>query len=544
MIKKNISSYLNLYFQEEMKFLQKEIYPYTTRMDYSTKKYRCMNIEKKNLISLIEALFWKENYKFLYKIFGIMPVRKDVKLLFDDLPEPNANREVEGIVLEKVKGFKFISSINGLDVKCKMYSTGESVEEQCKMRINIISVDNLKNNIVCHVRMKINDNIEIREIMESTDVRLICEIYAMVVRETANYEVKHENKKRKGGLGELIEERFFHYQTNNDARPDFDKAGVELKVTPYKQNKNGTLVAKEKIIPIDNIWYNGIFNTCIQFPEIRKHIADAMDISVSEQIQKLKNQFHKLISVGDAEISLDLAENFESLCVKNNYFLNNGKISLLAGDELIFDACKIKAISPSLNELELFAKWINKNTVEMLGKNYCITDKEFISFLEQMVMVMGKDEIGIQRIEKVSDATPDIESWFGSSSLAPMNEANRASIVFELIIEDKVLLFTGDSDSADWINKARDYYDLVKISHHGTTKPNLKLLESVNFDKALISTNGRKNNHPENDCLARMIMKPIKELYFNYSISQKNELVKLEPKYLFSAIFEQEIIEL
>lgn len=71
---------------------------------------------------------------------------------------------------------------------------------------------------------------------------------AMVVRETTNYEVKHENKKRKGGLGELIEERFFHYQTNNDARPDFDKAGVELKVTPYKQNKNGTLVAKERLI--------------------------------------------------------------------------------------------------------------------------------------------------------------------------------------------------------------------------------------------------------------------------------------------------------
>lgn len=70
----------------------------------------------------------------------------------------------------------------------------------------------------------------------------------MVVRETANYEVEHENKKRKGGLGELIEERFFHYRTNNDARPDFDKAGVELKVTPYKQNKNGTLVAKERLI--------------------------------------------------------------------------------------------------------------------------------------------------------------------------------------------------------------------------------------------------------------------------------------------------------
>ena len=71
---------------------------------------------------------------------------------------------------------------------------------------------------------------------------------AGVVRETVNYEARHENKKRKGGLGELIEERFFHYQSNNDARPDFDKAGVELKVTPYRKNQNGTLSAKERLI--------------------------------------------------------------------------------------------------------------------------------------------------------------------------------------------------------------------------------------------------------------------------------------------------------
>lgn len=70
----------------------------------------------------------------------------------------------------------------------------------------------------------------------------------MVVRETMNYEVEHENKRRKGGLGELIEERYFHYRTNNDGRADFAKAGVELKVTPYKMNKNGSIVAKERLI--------------------------------------------------------------------------------------------------------------------------------------------------------------------------------------------------------------------------------------------------------------------------------------------------------
>ena len=69
-----------------------------------------------------------------------------------------------------------------------------------------------------------------------------------VVRETEAYEIKHEDKKRKGGLDEIIEERYFHYPANNDARPDFDKAGVELKVTPYKQNKNGSFSAKERLI--------------------------------------------------------------------------------------------------------------------------------------------------------------------------------------------------------------------------------------------------------------------------------------------------------
>ena len=68
------------------------------------------------------------------------------------------------------------------------------------------------------------------------------------VVKTSNYEAKHEDKKRKGGLGELIEERYFHYAANSDSNPDFDKAGVELKVTPYKINKNKTLSAKERLI--------------------------------------------------------------------------------------------------------------------------------------------------------------------------------------------------------------------------------------------------------------------------------------------------------
>lgn len=57
-----------------------------------------------------------------------------------------------------------------------------------------------------------------------------------------------EDKRNKGNLGQIIEERFFHYACNSDSNPDFDEAGVELKVTPYKVNPNGKKVAKERLI--------------------------------------------------------------------------------------------------------------------------------------------------------------------------------------------------------------------------------------------------------------------------------------------------------
>jgi hypothetical protein len=53
----------------------------------------------------------------------------------------------------------------------------------------------------------------------------------IMVREASEYNQDFHDKKRKGDLGEMIEERFFHYHCNDDSRPDFPNAGVELKVT-------------------------------------------------------------------------------------------------------------------------------------------------------------------------------------------------------------------------------------------------------------------------------------------------------------------------
>ena len=82
-----------------------------------------------------------------------------------------------------------------------------------------------------------------REIIDEDNARQLGEESAENV-----YANDSENKQNKGNLGQIIEKRFFHYENNNDARPDFPDAGVELKVTPFRVNGKGTITAKERLI--------------------------------------------------------------------------------------------------------------------------------------------------------------------------------------------------------------------------------------------------------------------------------------------------------
>mgnify|MGYP001361014211 CR=1 FL=1 len=52
----------------------------------------------------------------------------------------------------------------------------------------------------------------------------------------------------KGSFGLAIEEKAYGILANSDSAPDFKSAGIELKVTPYKENKNGTLSSKERLV--------------------------------------------------------------------------------------------------------------------------------------------------------------------------------------------------------------------------------------------------------------------------------------------------------
>ena len=71
----------------------------------------------------------------------------------------------------------------------------------------------------------------------------------------ANLMTVKEAKITKGGLGAIIEQDLFGIEANQESAPDFIDAGIELKVTPYKRNKDNTLSAKERLV-LNMIDYN------------------------------------------------------------------------------------------------------------------------------------------------------------------------------------------------------------------------------------------------------------------------------------------------
>lgn len=55
-------------------------------------------------------------------------------------------------------------------------------------------------------------------------------------------------KKGKGGLGQMVENIYFFLETNSNPASDFSEAGMELKCTPLKRNKNKELIIKERLV--------------------------------------------------------------------------------------------------------------------------------------------------------------------------------------------------------------------------------------------------------------------------------------------------------
>lgn len=96
---------------------------------------------------------------------------------------------------------------------------------------------------------KIYTEEEIRTIATSSIGKTFKELKNMnpVTFTSENYD-ENEEKLNKAYFGHIFEQDVYGYDINSNSEPDFIDANIELKVTPYKKNKDNSLSAKERLV--------------------------------------------------------------------------------------------------------------------------------------------------------------------------------------------------------------------------------------------------------------------------------------------------------
>ena len=310
-----------------------------------------------------------------------------------------------------------------------------------------------------------------------------------------------------------------------------------------------------RVIPINNIWFNGFFNTLFRHPEFVRRRVKCLNAAMLRHRDAMLKELRMQAGEENGLISTTQSISFEQLCIQNGYRLNRhfadaivqrtskNREAVLAAGILLGD-CHLFIIGPTIKQLENLAYKLNIEMIRRCGSDYQLTHDEPFGILFELLQMLHHNEQPIEE-QEIAASGKRLENWLCTSTMAPMNEINRASIVLEIEYKGIRMLFCGDADSADWADTIAPHYQLIKLSHHGSTKPNIPLIKKSRADILLISTNGGPNGrHPEDDLLARAILAGNNALYFNYNIDRKSQLLDFQEKYGFSARFNEREIGL
>lgn len=155
----------------------------------------------------------------------------------------------------------------------------------------------------------------------------------------------YNNPKSKGGLGNLVEKFLFFYEPNSDPNPDFPKAGVELKVTPYKElKKKGVYSAGERLV-IGMIPYSQPLDIDINTSHIIEKINLILLMLYKREVGKNRTDFvithSQLFSITNKLLEEDfkiIQEDYRKIVTK----IQNGEAHLLSESDTNYLAASTK----------------------------------------------------------------------------------------------------------------------------------------------------------------------------------------------------------
>lgn len=287
------------------------------------------------------------------------------------------------------------------------------------------------------------------------------------------------------------------------------------------------------IVKIQNVWHNSL-----------RHLSDLnsgdmIDIkgnplsTLNANFTLKEENFDK-----EKEISAVQGSTLASLLSKKEYNWNKefdeNAVSIDNRLEIqLTEDITLKLLSPNNEKLHELEKSWKK---ELYKKGYS-TNADLNDFNEDLfeAIISKQKEKKLIKRKNISHADINIQEILKSMFFEDTAPANGSSISFILEYENKKLLFLADShpsviQKSLHLHYENDdfpiFFDMIKLSHHGSngnTSP--ELLELIDSDKYIFSTNGKPFQHPDIETIARIVnrkAKKTRELFFNYPL----EIVK------------------
>ena len=281
----------------------------------------------------------------------------------------------------------------------------------------------------------------------------------------------------------------------------------------------------EKFITIKEVWHN----TYRHLSEQQEGEIDVKQERILQQIIR-RGYPQNESKQGEQEISAEQGTTVGALLLQGKYSwngdFNNQAVCIEQKSkvELNLDA-NIYLLSPDKQKLgKLKNLWSDE--LKRYGSNFNSGSSQLYDDAFEMLLSWekGKAKVAPKRISAAKDTLEELLT-------TPFNEddtaTNGSSIAFVLQVQNKKLLFLADAHPDLIVHSLNEYqnegtiiFDLIKVSHHGSFgNISRELLNKIDSERYLISTNGQKNNHPDKETISQIITRKAdfhRKLYFNY----------------------------
>ncbi|MBU5228002.1 hypothetical protein KQI36_15325 [Clostridium senegalense] len=331
-----------------------------------------------------------------------------------------------------------------------------------------------------------------------------------------------------------------------------DEDHIQGAIEFLKDNGNAN---NPQIIEIKEVWHNSYRH--LQFNKDKVYNVSRFETKQLEEI-KLNNSGisrsetneSNLISAAQGSTLAGYLYGLGYVNNKWNSSFNDEAVNLDRNNEIELDDIKIYILSPNTSKLNNLSKlWIEK--LRKIDIDFSISDEEIFDDAYEMYMKKLKPISDIDESMDISYSPTDFKMLINEELKQvkkDKSKSNGASISFILEYKDKKLLFLGDSHEDIIIDNLEKYknsgksldFNVVKVSHHGSIKNNFNWIKMIRAKRYLISTNGEKHGHPNEEVIARILQcnNKNKTFYFNYplGICKVMDETLLKENYKYSII--------